>query len=120
MILTDRARLILKAVRYGVEALLIVLVITFGALTANKSKTVRVQDAKIKALVEQADSLNRVNRSLGAESCYTVNCTINLTSKNVLGVNTINSNNIARTVATVTRQELLNYTDSVKNSKTEK
>lgn len=130
MYLTEKAQQIIKWVSYGIQVLLIALVITFGAMTANRGKVIKQQEQKVEALTCQVDSLNRVNRALGAESCYTVNCTINLTSKNVLGVNTINSNNIARTVATVTRQELLNYTDSVhlaagcslpalKNSKTE-
>ena len=116
--LTTKAQAIIKAVSYAIQVLLIVLVITFGCISGNRGKTIRTQNAQIKSLTEQVDSLNRVNHALGAESCYTVNCIINLTSKNVLGVNTINSNNIAKTVATVTRQELLDINDSIQKAKT--
>lgn len=111
--------MIIKWISYGLQVILIALVITFGAMTSNRGKTIRNQQEKIVYLTEQVDSLNRVNRALGAETCYTVNCTIHLTSKNIMGVNTINSNNIAKTVATVTRQELLNINDSLQNAKTE-
>lgn len=117
--LTTRAQQIIKWISYGLQVILIALVITFGAMTSNRGKTIRTQNTQIKSLTEQVDSLNRVNRALGAETCYTVNCTIHLTSKNIMGVNTINSNNIAKTVATVTRQELLNINDSLQNAKTE-
>lgn len=117
--LTTRAQQIIKWISYGLQVILIALVITFGAMTSNRGKTIHSQQEKIVYLTEQVDSLNRVNRALGAESCYTVNCIINLTSKNVLGVNTINSNNIAKTVATVTRQELLDINDSIQKAKTQ-
>lgn len=117
--LTTKAQQIIKWVSYGIQILLIALVITFGAMTSNRGKTIKQDQIRIKALTEQCDSLRRVNTALGAESCYTVNCIINLTSKNVLGVNTINSNNIAKTVATVTRQELLDINDSIQKAKTQ-
>lgn len=119
MYLTEKAQKVIKWIAGGIEVLLIALLITFGAMTANRGKVIKQQEQKVKALTCQVDSINRVNRALGAESCYTVNCIINLTSKNVLGVNTINSNNIAKTVATVTRQELLDIKDSIQKAKTQ-
>lgn len=113
MYLTQKAQKVIKWIAYGIEILMIVLVISFGCALSNKSKALKQEQIKVKALTEQVDSLNRLNHALGSEVCYTVNCTIHLNSKNIMGVNTINSNNIAKTVATVTREELLNLQDSI-------
>lgn len=104
--LTTKAQAIIKAVSYAIQVLLIVLVIAFGCISGNRGKTIRTQNAQIKSLTEQVDSLNRVNRALGAEDVFTVNVTFNLTQKNVLSLAQTNAQNIAREVATLTRQEL--------------
>lgn len=113
MYLTEKAQKIIKVVAYCIEAMLLALVLVFGCVSTDRGKTIKNQKDQIKALTEQVDSLNRVNHALGSETVYTVNCTIQLNSKNIMGVNTINSNNIAKTVATTTRQELLDLRDSM-------
>lgn len=104
--MTTKAQQIIKLVSYGIQVLLIALVITFGAMTSNRGKTIKAQDMKIKALTEQCDSLRQVNSVLGAEDVFTVNVSFNITQKNVLSFSQTNAQNIAREVATLTRQEL--------------
>lgn len=113
--LTIRQQKIVKFIAYAIQIALIVTIITLSCVISNRNVKYRSAQSQVKALTEQVDSLTRINKALGAEVCYTVNCTINLTSKNIMGVNTINSNNIAKTVATTTRQELFALRDSLEN-----
>lgn len=106
MYLTEKAQKVIKWIAYGIQVILIALVITFGAMTSNRGKTIKQDQIRIKALTEQVDSLNRVNRALGAEDVFTVNVSFNITQKNVLSFSQTNAQNIAREVATLTRQEL--------------
>lgn len=113
MYLTQKAQKVIKWIAYSIEVLMLVTILALGVNVSKKNIMLKNQKAQIKALTEQVDSLNRVNHALGSETVYTVNCTIQLNSKNIMGVNTINSNNIAKTVATTTRQELLDLRDSM-------
>ena len=108
---------IVRGIAYTFEVLFVVIFIILCVAIGIKNKTIKTEKAQIKALTTQVDSLTRINQALGAETVYTVNCIINLTSKNIMGVNTINSNNIAKTVATTTRQELLDLRDSLNKPK---
>jgi len=113
--MTIRQQKVIKFIAYAIQIALIVTIITLSCVISNKNVKYKEAKSQVKALTEQVDSLSRINKALGAEVCYSVNCTINLTSKNIMGVNTINSNNIAKTVATTTRQELLALRDSLEN-----
>ena len=113
--LTIRQQRIVKIIAYAIQIALIVTIITLSCVISNRNVKYKSAQSQVKALTAQVDSLTRINKALGAEVCYSVNCTINLTSKNIMGVNTINSNNIAKTVATTTRQELLTLRDSLEN-----
>lgn len=106
MQLTETARKAIKWVAGGIEVLLIALLITFGAMTSNRGKTIKQDQIRINALTEQVDSMKRVNAALGAEDVFTVNVSFNITQKNVLSFSQTNAQNIAREVATLTRQEL--------------
>lgn len=118
MYLTPKAQKVIKWIAYSIEVLMLVIILALGVNVSKKNIMLKNNEKQIKALTEQVDSLNRVNHALGSEVCYTVNCTIHLSSKNIMGVNTINSNNIAKTVATVTREELLSLRDSTENNQT--
>lgn len=106
MYLTEKAQKVIKWIAYGIQIILIALVITFGAMTSNRGKTINQDQIRIKALTEQVDSLKNVNSALGAEDVFTVNVSFNITQKNVLSFSQTNAQNIAREVATMTRQEL--------------
>lgn len=117
--LTLKQQKMLKVISHGILIALIVTIISLSCVISNRNVKYKSAQSQVKALTAQVDSLTRINKALGAEVCYSVNCTINLTSKNIMGVNTINSNNIAKTVATTTRQELLSLRDSLENKPTE-
>lgn len=106
MYLTEKAQKVIKWISYGIQVILIALVITFGAMTSNRGKTIKQDQIRIKALTEQVDSLKRVNSALGAEEVFTVNVTFNLNQKNVLSQTNTNAQNIAKDIAKMTRQEL--------------
>lgn len=96
----------IKIVLFIVEILLIALLIIFASISTKRGKTIRAKDIRIEQLMEErAELMNNIEK-LGAESVLSVTCNINIKSTNVMGVNTINSNNIAREVAQITRKEL--------------
>lgn len=96
----------IKIVLVVVEVLLITLLITFASLYTKRGKQVKAKDIRIEQLMEErAELMNNIEK-LGAESVLSVTCNINIKSTNVMGVNTINSNNIAKEIAQMTRKEL--------------
>lgn len=104
--LSDENKKIVKWVSYAVAAIVFVLMITFACITSSQKKTIQQQDFQIKALTTQVDSLTKLNATLGAEDVFTVNVNFNLTQKNILSFSANNCQNIAKEVATMTRQEL--------------
>lgn len=96
----------IKIVLLVVEVLIIALLITFGSISTKRGKTIRVKDIRIEQLMnERTELLNNIEK-LGAESVLSVTCNINIKSTNVMGVNTINSNNLAKEISQMTRKEL--------------
>lgn len=89
-----------------VEGIVIILLITFGAVSTNRGKTIRNQKASIERVCRQNDSLVKIVNQLGAEDVITVNVTFNLNQKNILSFSQSNCQQIAREVATMTRSEL--------------
>lgn len=103
----------IKIAILAVEVLLIVLLITFGVVATKRGKTIRIKENRIEMLQARCDSLSNTISRLGAESCITINCSVNLKSTNVMGVANIHSDAIAKTMASITRQELLDMKDSL-------
>ena len=96
----------IKIAILAVEVLLIVLLITFGVISTKRGKTIRAKDIRIEQLMnERTELLNNIEK-MGAESVLSVTCNINIKSTNVMGVNTINSNNLAKEISQMTRKEL--------------
>lgn len=93
--------------------ILLSLTIIFGVISTKRGKTIKVKEIRIEQLMSQRDSLTNTIQRLGAESCITINCSVNLKSTNVMGVANIHSDAIARTMASITRQELLDMKDSL-------
>lgn len=89
-----------------VEIALVALMITFGAVSTNRGKTIRNQKASIERMCRQNDSLVKIVNALGAEEVITVNVAFNFTQKNVLSFSQNNCQQIAKEVAVMTRSEL--------------
>lgn len=100
----------------AVEVVLVALMITFGAVSTSRGKTIRNQKASIERMCRENDSLVNIVKALGAEEVITVNVTFNMTQKNILSFSQNNCQQIAREVATMTRSELY---DSLYVKKTE-
>lgn len=106
---------IVKIISWVIFVIPLVLSIIFGSVMTKRGKTIKVKEIRIEQLMNQRDSLTSTIQRLGAESCITINCSVNLKSTNVMGVANIHSDAIAKTMATITRQELLNLKDSLNN-----
>lgn len=106
----------IKVVIVAVEVLVVALMITFGAVSTNRGRTIRQQKASIERLCRENDSLVKTVNRLGAEDVITVNVAFNFTQKNILSFSQSNCQQIAREVATMTRSELY---DSLYLKKTE-
>lgn len=106
MYLTQKAQKVIKWIAYGIEILMIVLVISFGCALSSKNKALKAERQNVKALTEQVDSLQRYAAALGAENVITVNVSFELNQKNVLSFAQTNAQNVAKEVAYMTRQQL--------------
>ena len=106
MYLTTKAQKVIKWIAYGIEILMIVLLISFGCALSSKSKALKAEQIRVKALTEQVDSLQRYATALGAENVLTVNVSFELNQKNVLSFAQTNAQNIAKEISTMTRKEL--------------
>ena len=90
----------------AVEIALVALMITFGAVSTSRGKTIRNQKSSIERVCRENDSLLNIIHKLGAEEVITVNVSFNMTQKNVLSFSQNNCQQIAREVAVMTRSEL--------------
>lgn len=91
-------------------AFLVVFIILCIAVAA-KNKTIRTQKQQLKAQIETIDSLRFRCDQLWAEDAITINVQCNLQQKGVVNLN--QTNQIARTVATITRGEVIAAIDSI-------
>lgn len=93
--------------------ILLSLTIIFGVISTKRGKTIKVKDIRIEQLMSQRDSLTSTIQRLGAEDVLTVNVSFNLKQTNVLSFSNNNCQQVAKEVATLTRQELLDMKDSL-------
>lgn len=103
----------IKIAILAVEVLLIVLLITFGAVATKRGKTIKIKENRIEMLQARCDSLSNTISRLGAEDCISITCNVNIKAPNVFGQQNLHADAIAKTMATITRQELLNMKDSL-------
>ena len=96
-----------------IEILVMVLLITFAAISTKRGRTIKAKDIRIEQLMKQREELMENIKQLGAESCVTINCSVNIKAPNVFGQQNLHADAIAKTMATITRQELLDYKDSI-------
>lgn len=103
----------IKLIIYTITTVIIIaLTIACVALGIKSSKVNMYRDT-IKEQTAQIDSLQRKCEELGNMDCITVNTTFEINNKNILSVNTTQANNISRTYATYTKNEVLAALDSL-------
>ena len=93
-------------IKITIATIIVALMLTFGAVSTSRGKTIRKQKASIERMCRQNDSLLNIVKNLGAEDVITVNVAFNLTQKNILSFSQNNCQQIAKEVATMTRSEL--------------
>jgi len=97
----------IKIIAYCIEAAIIITLIALAIATGAKNRTIKAQKSEITNLQEQVDSLQNQCKQLGAMDAITVNATFNVNNKNIFSVNTTQANQVLKTYATLTRQEIL-------------
>lgn len=106
---------IVKWVPLIIFVILLSLTIIFGVISTKRGKTIKVKEIRIEQLMNQRDSLTNTIQRLGAEDCITLNCSVNIKAPNIMGQQNLHADLISKTMATITRQELLNLKDSLNN-----
>lgn len=108
---------ILSIMGVGLWVALLAMTIIFGCVSTKRGKTIKTKEIRIEQLMAQRDSLTNTIQRLGAEDVLTVNVSFNLKQTNVLSFSNNNCQQIAKEVATLTRLEMINYKDSIANTK---
>lgn len=106
---------IVKIISWVIFVIPLVLSIIFGSVMTKRGKTIKVKEIRIEQLMNQRDSLTNTIQRLGAEDCITLNCSVNIKAPNIMGQQNLHADLISKTMATITRQELLNLKDSLNN-----
>ena len=101
----------LKWIGLAITGVLIALVITLSVAVAKKNSHIHTYKYQVEQYEKTIDSLQKYNRQLGGMDGISVTVEFNLTQKNILSFSANNCQNIAKEVAHMTRQELL---DSLK------
>lgn len=92
---------------------LLALTIIFGCISTKRGKQVKAKDIRIEQLMAQRDSLTNTIQRLGAEDCINVTCNVNIKNTAVFSATNIHADAVATSVASITKQELLNMKDSL-------
>lgn len=104
---------IVKIISWVIVIIPLILSIIFGSVMTKRGKTIKVKELRIEQLMSQRDSLTNAIQRLGAEDCITLNCSVNIKAPNIMGQQNLHADLIAKTMATITRQELLSMKDSL-------
>lgn len=106
---------IVKCVAYGVLAAMVVTIIALSIAVGAKNRTIKAYRQQAKAKTEEYAGLQAYADSLAKLECVTVNNTVVINQKGL--INTTQANQISKTVATYTREEVLHALDSINNQK---
>lgn len=102
---------IVKWVRIGIEAAFLVVFVVLCIAVGAKNHKIKEYKAAMKYQSEIVDSLNRTVNDLWGQECVKVDVICNIQQKGVVNLN--QSTQIAKSVATYTRGEVLMALDSL-------
>lgn len=100
-----------KWIAYGIMTAFVIVFIALSIAVASKNKTIKSLKAKEYDQTEYVANLRSYADSLARLECVTVNNTVVINQKGI--VNTTQANQISKTVATYTREEVLHALDSL-------
>lgn len=104
----------IRKIRIGIEAAFLLTFILLCVAIGVKNKKIMEYKAREKANTEVVDSLKAKCDQLWGMDCITINVIANLQQKGVVNLN--QSTQISRSIAELTRGELLMALDSVTNA----
>ena len=113
MVLTEKAAKAVKWTAYAIEAAFLIVFILLCVAVSSKNKTIKRYKQTVTEQQTTIDSLQDLCTVYGAMGAIEVNTTFVVNNKNVLSVNTTAVNNISRTYAIITKEEVLRAMDSV-------
>ena len=113
MVLTEKAFKAVKYIAYTLEAAFLVVFVILCIAIAKKNATIKEYREAMTEQTTTIDSLQDLCTTYGAMGAIEVNTTFVVNNKNVLSVNTTAVNNISRTYAIMTKEEVLRAMDSV-------
>lgn len=102
-------------IAYGIIAAFIVVFIILCISVGAKNKTIKGYKQQLKAQTEEYADIQAYADSLAKLECVTISNTIVVNQRGL--INTTAANNISKTVATYTREELLNALDSLNKTR---
>lgn len=109
----QKQRLILGGI---LTAFLIVFIVLCVAVSKKNAK-IKSYKNELKNVELVVDSLKLQNKALGDMSCITVNCTFEVTNKNIFAVSNTVATQIARETATLTKREVVSALDTLNKIK---
>lgn len=104
-----------KWIAYGIMTAFVVVFILLCVAVGVKNKTIKTLKAKEYDNTEYVANLRAYADSLAKLECVTVNNTVVINQKGL--VNTTQANQISKTVATYTRDEVIHALDSINKTK---
>lgn len=113
MVLTDKARMAVKWTALAIEAAFFIVFILLCVAIAAKNNTIKRYKQTLTEQTATIDSLQGLCKVYGAMGAIEVNTTFVINNKNIMSVNTTAVNNISRTYAIMTKEEILHAMDSV-------
>lgn len=99
----QKQRLILESILTAFLIVFIVLCVTIN----KKNIKIKAYKNELKNVELVIDSLERTNKLLSSQDCITVNCTFEITNKNIFSASNIVATQIAKEAASITRKEIL-------------
>lgn len=103
---------IVKWVAYGIEAAMVITIVALSIAVGAKNRTIKAYRQQLKAQTEEYAGIQAYADSLAKLECVSVANTIVVNQKGL--VNTTAANQISRTVATYTREEIISALDSLR------
>lgn len=102
---------VIRWIRIAIEGAFLLTFIFLCVAVGLKNKNIRTLKTNLKYESQLVDSLERKCERLGAVDCITVETSCIINNKGLVNVN--QTNQISKTVATYTRDEVLNAMDSL-------
>ena len=105
----------IRWIRIAIEGAFLAVFVILCIAVAAKNRAIKQQKAALKGDIETIADIQAYADSLAKLECVTVNNTVVINQKGL--VNTTQANQISKTVATYTREEVLHALDSINKTK---